>query len=292
MNGDQKRNIFLSIIVLLAVALYMIWTAQVSGPSSESKEEPIEQTLIQRVPEGVLRDPELQHDQNEVDAGNDERSTILRVRQELVRNDPNRYFDPNNSSQVYLQNLNRHHAITRYVNSPIKDYPSMQRLMLLLLENGYDVSDWNAAVNMLTTLNMSLQIRGKNLRDQNMSESDIGLDLVQYIKESPHVAAMLNGLLITAGIGEGELRDEILRLDFPAEGIQERLTDPTTTIYGDKLLVDADWLTPEFREARSKYAGKPRPSSQGGRVMILPAPGHEDAYLNALSDKNEPSFNR
>ena len=291
MSVAAKRNIFFSLIILLAVAFYVVWTAQVSEPSSESESEPVDQTLKHRSQEAVLQNTVQHKDHSAGSVGEVEKSTALRVRQELVRKDPDRYFDPSNSSQKYQQNLNRHHAISRYVNSPIKDYPSMQRLMLLLLENGYDVSDWNAAVNMLTTLNMSLEIRIKNLRNQNLSESEIELDLEQYMKDSPHIAAILNGLKITAGIGEGELRDEILKLDFPDEGIQERLTDPTTTIYGDKLLVDADWLTPEFREARSKYVGEQRSSSQGGRIMIMPAPGHEDAYLNALSNKDEQSFN-
>ncbi len=64
----------------------------------------------------------------------------------------------------------------------------------------------------------------------------------------------------SAGITNRALIDGFLKLDMLDVKEGEKLLgeDPVTTLPGDRLLTDADWLDEEFLAAKAKYQGPPK----------------------------------
>lgn len=197
-------------------------------------------------------------------------SEALQSRNQLLATYPDLYYNPTNQSRTYLANLNRHYSIAPFVHSPLKDYESMQTLMHMLLENGYDVKDWGAAVNMLKLYHKSIDIRRSQLRDLGLPADDIQEQLDEFIETDRRLQSIKDGFTFTTGIRNKALLSDIFTLEFPAAGLEESLADPTLTILGDRLLTDSDWLTPEFQESQKKYSGLPKRPTQPGMQFLKP----------------------
>ena len=99
----------------------------------------------------------LERDDNQnakVDAFKDRVQQVIQARPAApVSREPNTYFDPGNRDPVYRKNYERHRQIVDFVNSPHRDHPENRRLMVLLLENGFDISDWSRVATAVSWIN-------------------------------------------------------------------------------------------------------------------------------------------
>jgi hypothetical protein len=54
----------------------------------------------------------------------------------------------------YERRIERHRAILQHLKSPRRNNPEYQRVLELLLENGYDIRHWPASISAITTPSM------------------------------------------------------------------------------------------------------------------------------------------
>lgn len=213
-------------------------------------------------------------------------------RDRLIAENPDEYFDPRGEhehSRRYRENHGRHNVISRFTSAPHRDHPEMQRLMILLLENGYDVEDWVNAVDAVDFLRKHDAIRRKEMEAAGFSEEEIqaDMDLMGETLRGIKTRAFYEHLQITSSIGK-ELADQIMEFDLPVEVDRNLKGDgPYQTIRGDRFLTDADWLTDAFREARARYTG-PRKLTFEERM------DQEDEMMRRIQERRQtlpaPSF--
>ena len=142
--------------------------------------------------------------------------------------------------------------------------------MSQLLKHGYGLEEWIHVVQCLLEHNAPVLAHQKAMREAGFAEWEIeeaintdnpmqGTGRWMQMQDYRH-DSIYRDFGFSAGITNRALIDGFLELDMLDVKKEEKLLgeDPVTTLPGDRLLTDADWLDEEFLTAKAKYQGPPK----------------------------------
>ena len=187
-----------------------------------------------------------------------------------IQESPEEYYDLNNRNMEYRQKVAYHHRVKRFLTSTRHDDPRYRKIMSQLLEHGYGLEEWISVVQCLLEHNAPVLVHQKAMREAGFAEWEIeevintdnpmpGTGRWMQMQDFRH-DTIYRGFGFSAGITNRALIDGFLKLDMLDVKEGEKLLgeDPVTTLPGDRLLTDADWLDEEFLAAKAKYQGPPK----------------------------------
>ena len=159
-----------------------------------------------------------------------------------ILSNPDKYYQPGNSSEAYSRNYRRHNQIAQYYYSPIKNDPSMQELLRLLVENGHDVFDWVNAVVVLTDYHLPLvQVRDKMIKAGFSADEIVQLSSDVRDKQIERKEWIISEFKRWTQIKSESLIQEILDLEFPLDITRATMLGRSELKPGDRFLTDEDW---------------------------------------------------
>ena len=165
----------------------------------------------------------------------------------------------------YRKRFKRHQSILQFLKSPKMDEPAYQEVLVILLENGYDIADWPDVIGGIISISMWEQIEGETYEIYQMSESDIA---ERKKEQAPiletYVTNSQRHLTHSLGITDPGLLSQLTSVRLPFENGEPILGHPDDLVVkpGDRLLDDEDWLTPRFEQAIERYRQRQTKSSQ------------------------------
>ncbi len=190
-------------------------------------------------------------------------------RERLLAEYPDHYFDParflESNDKEYLKKVEHHFNVATWTYSTRKNDPALRQFMTLLLENGFGIDDYRKAIQVVADYKQEIAGIRKQYESLGFySETEID-DLLEQRGAYDRLKAHIKGtrpIFERMGITDTELIENLWSVDigFIAKGDGTIVDGRIQTVWGDRLLTDDDWLDEEFREARSRYKGKPRGS--------------------------------
>lgn len=216
-------------------------------------------------------------------------------RHRLAELHPEEYFNPDYlrgspNRRAYGEKVFRHHAIKKFLTFPHKDELPYRQVMILLLENGYDIDDWQHVIGTLTArqvpyLAWKKQMLQEGFPIEEIEESVAEMQMQREEEESLWRDGIRGVWRGSMGIDDYDLLDALAAIEFS--------TVPTTpqlpgygigaALKGERLLTDDDWLDDEFRAAIARYEGEPKPSFQ--QRLLSP-------YIEEINTKFDESGRR
>ena len=252
--------VFITVIIWSSSSLWRIDSNDTSNvvpatDNSESEEERSDLPVVSPV--------------TEVDVSPN-RSTLSR--KELVERYPCDYYDPeklnpeNKDYQEYSQKVNRHNAIVDFIHSTRKEDEAFQRVMLILLENGYDIEDWNRTIEILSEIKSEYHDFREGFGENSVIEDGEVYTYPKPLRLKQEYSYAQFGLLMgeKVGIYEKKVVEELWDVDIAnvTQSSGKLGGSLHITVFGDKLYTDEDWITPDFEHAMSTYTGETRPDQQ------------------------------
>ncbi len=139
--------------------------------------------------------------------------------------------------------------------------------MVLLLENGFDVSDWGEVALAVSSVNREVVATRKKVeeaRDLSPRERDEVM-AVAYKLRDRHFGDPLTSILTfiyRRGIErDSDLFKSLLSIELPSgPGVSFAVRD-TPMLPREPFLTDEDWMDEEFQAAKDRYRGPIRDSS-------------------------------
>lgn len=187
-----------------------------------------------------------------------------------IQESPEEYYDPNNRDMEYREKVAYHNQVKRFLTSTRHDDPRYRKIMSQLLEYGYGLEEWIHVVQCLLEHNAPVLVHQKAMRVAGFAEWEIeeaintdnpmqGTGRWMQMQDYRH-DSIYRDFGFSAGITNRALIDGFLELDMLDVKEGEKLLgeDSVTTLPGDRLLTDADWLDEEFLAAKAKYQGRPK----------------------------------
>ncbi len=164
------------------------------------------------------------------------------------------------SDREYRLEFERHRAIKTWRGAPCAKHPDFDGVLIELLENGYGISEWPAAIRAITSWSEVEFHHVDQLRQLGVGEVDIPRERERYRNENlgewKRCRAMLKA---TTGIEDDFLLDNLMNtpLHWPL------FNDPLNTVNvvnrrGEAFLNDTDWMESRHLQARDRYEGEPR----------------------------------
>ena len=187
-----------------------------------------------------------------------------------IQESPEEYYDPNNRDMEYREKVAYHNQVKRFLTSTRHDDPRYRKIMSQLLEHGYGLEEWMGSVQCLLSHNAPVLAHREAMREAGYAEWEIEEAIntdnpMQGTGRWMQLQELRNGSVYKSfafftGITNRALIDGFLELDMLDVKEGEKLLgeDPVTTLPGDRLLTDADWLDEEFLAAKAKYQGPPK----------------------------------
>ena len=250
----KKSSLFCVFGLLVVLSLFVIYWPR----------ESVDSGLVESpVP---VQSSERDDDHNaKVDAFKDQVQQVIQARSAApVSRKPNTYFDPNNSDPVYWKNYNRHRQIARFVNSPHRKHPESRRLMVLLLENGFDVSDWADVALSVSSVNRQVVSTRKKVEeagDLSPRERDEAMAVAYKFREINLKSPIMDSIYQAGIERDSDLFKSLLSVELPSDpGVSFAIKD-TLMVPREKFLTDEDWMDEEFQAAKDRYRGPVRDSS-------------------------------
>ncbi len=244
----MKRSSFFCVFGLLVVlSLFVIYWPR-DGVDSGLVDSP-----------ALVQSSERDDNQNaKVDAFKDR---VRQVMQARPAREPNTYFDSANADPVYWKNYNRHRYIARFVNSPYRDHPESRKLMVLLLENGFDVSDWGEVAMTVSAVTRQVVSTRKKVEEAwwlSPRERDEAM-AVAYKAQEYNLDSPILDFVYRKGIErDSDLFKSLFSVELPSDhGVSFTVKD-YFMISGEPFLTDEDWMDEEFQAAKDRYRGPVR----------------------------------
>ncbi len=199
-----------------------------------------------------------------VDAFKDRVRQVVQARSVApVPRESNTYFERNNTDPAYWKNYNRHRQIARFFNSPYRNHPESRKLMVLLLENGFDVSDWPYVAMAVSSVNRQVVSTRKRVEYAGLSRAEMDEAMaVAYKVREINLKSPILDFIYRAGIErDSDLFKSLLSIELPSDpGVSFAIKD-TPMLPREPFLTDEDWMDEEFQAAKDRYRGPVRDSS-------------------------------
>ena len=180
-----------------------------------------------------------------------------------AQTDPDTHFNRErfNLDQDYAQKCRKHQAILSYQNSLRRGDPNYEKVLHMLLKNGYGVEHWSDVCTELLQLHQPLNSRRVNLKQRGYSEAEIEVDLDGFRDKHRHLELVVTGRLIQKiGVIEPNVIADLLSIPIVAGNDEDPFGRGNIRFSeGDPLLTDEDWMTPEHKASQASYQGEPRP---------------------------------
>ncbi len=192
-------------------------------------------------------------------------------RQARIAENPDAYWDPDRTGRDYKAKVIRHNQISQFLTSSRRDDPAYRSVMIKLLENGYDLSEWVDFVGIASQYHLPVALARTRLETEGFLPHEIEEELVPV---RAHQSTMRQHIVSTCrmvmGIQDVSLIDDLLDIELPyAQGDQVLGVGPLSMIRGDRLHTEQDWLDDEFRAAKERYTGPPRNPRDISRPVLL-----------------------
>ena len=201
--------------------------------------------------------------------------TVLRA--ELIIDE---YFDPerliNQNDAEYRKRLLRHRRIGDYLYSSRRYDPAFQEIMILLLEHGCGIEEWSLVIQNLAKYKVGTifdYIAGtvkETIEESNASSEEVENwkreqeEFRDGFWQAQEQFSLEEHLMKEFGkacnIEDTNLIRKLWEIDIGliAPGDGSLGEGRPRTAWGERLLMDEDWLTEEFREAQDRFI-KPIP---------------------------------
>lgn len=190
------------------------------------------------------------------------------------------YFDPerliNQNDAEYRKRLLKHRRIGDYLYSSRRYDPAFQEIMILLLEHGYGIEEWSLVIRNLgkyrvgTLFDYMAGTVKETIEESNASSEEVENwkreqeEFRDGFWQAQEQFSLEEHLMKEFGkacnIEDTNLIRKLWEIDIgliaPSDGSLGE--GRPRTAWGDRLLMDEDWLTEEFREAQDRFI-KPIP---------------------------------
>ncbi|MDA7511328.1 hypothetical protein N8766_00715 [bacterium] len=185
--------------------------------------------------------------------------------------DPDAYWDPERSDRDYRSKVLRHNQISQFLTSSRRDDQAYREVMIKLLENGYDLSEWVDFVGIASQYHMPVSLARRRLEAEGFLADEIERVLVPA---RAHQSALRRHVIATSrmvmGITNESLIHELLEIELPyAPGDQVLGVGPLAMIRGDRLHTESDWMDEEFSAAAERYSGPKRSERDMSQPAML-----------------------
>ena len=255
----MKRTLYYWFPVALFIGVMVwsfstFWNSSYDGVSSSSDESENEKSDLDN-PNDFFNDP------GNIIQNSTKRSGLSR--EELVEKYPDDYFDMEKfGNKHYSDKVVRHYAIVDYIHSERKNDPSLHQIMIVLLENGYDIEEWGETVGALGFWQLDYQLHKKRFEDEGLIDTDEAVETLNELKlEMNKRYEIFQSDMESSGVDDPEVMKMLWEIDVGiiTDNDGTRGLEKHVTVFGDRLNVDEDWMTREFEDAKKRYRGNKRP---------------------------------
>ncbi len=198
-------------------------------------------------------------------AGQAERAAERSRREQRLRQNSDAYYDPARyytaNDTAYNKKVQQHFVIASWVHSEKKDDPAFREFMVLLLENGFGIDEYHTAIRVIGNAQEEIEVMKQAYGDlfaaNELDEMFQNSGALKRLGTRKQAAVMT---LAQMGIAEPNLQEALWNVELgliqPGDGTIGQ--GEFSTVWGDPLLTEDDWLDSEFRAARARYQGPPR----------------------------------
>jgi len=163
------------------------------------------------------------------------------------------FYDSLRNDPEYLGKVRRHRQIDQYLRSSRRHDPEYRRVLVRLVEEGYDLENWLHVVAALSHHTRQLTLARKRMQEAGFSEGEIEAELEPLRKQNEVKAAYIHAdLKNSSGISNDSLIQELAKLELECLP-NEAILGPGTVSEGDRLLTNDDWLDSELRTAQERH---------------------------------------
>ena len=182
-----------------------------------------------------------------------------------LREQPDDYFDPKRfyrgDDPEYRRKVIRSHMIACWVYSNRKNDPEFRKLLIILLENGYDIDDFGNVAKSIAFSNEEVESIKQEYRKLGIHSEEEIMDIIKIsgaLERQKRREEIARNTLIRLGITHQVLLDELWSLDLGLVYQNDGTigNGELLTLWGDKLLTDDDWMDEEFIAAKNRYSWK------------------------------------
>ena len=188
----------------------------------------------------------------------------------IINENSDNYFDisryMNRKDKKYVDKVNRHYKIANWMYCNKKDDPSLRRIICLLLENGYDIEDYDVVAKVIIRSQYEINMikhSYENAEIFSSQEIERVVELSGAYRRQRGLRKIAIDIFNKHGITDKILIEQLLSIDTGLIMEHDAVCNSRyLTIYGDSLLTDVDWLDEEFVAAKSTYIGENRGTTQ------------------------------
>lgn len=160
------------------------------------------------------------------------------------------FYDSSRNDPDYLDKVRRHQQIDQYLQSSRRHDPEYRRVLVRLLEEGYDLENWLHVVATLSHHTRQLTLARNRMQEAGFSEREIEAELEPLRKQNNVRSAYIHAdLKNSTGISNDSLIQELAKMELECLP-NEAILGPGTISDGDRLLTNDDWLDSELRTAQ------------------------------------------
>ncbi len=128
--------------------------------------------------------------------------------------------------------------------------------MVLLLENGFDISDWSDVATAVSWINRRVVATREKVEKSSLSRAEMDEEMAIAYKFRKSDLSGFSKLIYRRGIEPGsDLFKSLVSIELPYFG---KAVFSDVVIRGDTFLTDEDWMDEEFQAAKDRYRGPVR----------------------------------
>jgi len=173
-----------------------------------------------------------------------------------------------NQEKEYLLKVKKSNAIRQYLEAPRRDDPQFQEVLNTLLENGYGIEHWATTCSLILAWQMPIYLTEMDLKAQGYQGEDLNAKLAEILNDKADFkSTLVEAGPRSTGIDDKELIASLMEIPLRTTNNEAPFGyGGMTTLEGDKIFTDDDWMTETHKAYRSR--SKPKTTDFSGTIQF------------------------